>query len=47
MPLTVILTCGPRGAGKTTLIELIGGELLDHEPHHIRLAIENGDGPRM
>ena len=38
MPLTVILITGPRNGGKTTLVDLIGRDVLDHAPHHIRLV---------
>lgn len=38
MPLTVILVTGPRNGGKTALVDLIGRDVLDHAPHHIRLV---------
>ena len=43
MPLTVVLVCGPRQAGKSALIECIGDELADHPPHHIRLVVEDNE----
>lgn len=45
MPLNVILVSGPRGGGKTTLVELLGQEVLDHRPHHIRLVLNRHPGP--
>jgi hypothetical protein len=37
MPLTVVLLCGPSGAGKTTLARVCIEEVLPKRPHYVRL----------
>lgn len=47
MKLKIVFISGPAGAGKSTLVRLIAGEVCDQPPHYVRLvAVDCPGGPR-